>query len=196
MILLAADFDIDVLRYSHRGPLVEFFAAIPLVWLVVLLVFLGLAYLQVKHTQSGYTYQPYMLVLASIGASILIGVFFFVTGFGHSVDRTLSASVPRYNMIVQHKAERWAHPERGLLAGTIGEMDEPEFILEDVYGSRWRIRLKNEREDIAALFSVGDRVGLVGEQIGEHLFLAHSIRPWAPKREFRVLHMKQGFFRE
>jgi len=192
MILLVQDFDLDVARYSHRGSVVELFSAFPYLWGVILLVFVGIAYMQMKHTHTGYRYSPYVIVLLSVGLSIVIGTIFFFIGFGHSVDRVLSNKVPKYNMMIQQKAERWAYPERGLLAGIILRIEDRSLLLEDVKKEEWVVRLESSEGHVLPPFSVGDRIGLVGEKLEDHVFVAHKIRPWMPKREMRgVIKMRR-----
>jgi hypothetical protein len=190
-LLLFQHFDWDVAAFSRRGPVIEIFSAIPHVWLGILVLFVGVAYYQMRHTHSGYRYRGYVFVLVSVGASLALGMVFFSLGFGHRVDALLSGNIPQYNRLIQRPVDRWVHPERGLLAGTIVHITKDSAVIEDFSGRRWSVRLPKEHMNTAV---IGSRIKLFGES-KEREFMVNRISSWIdrdpPRMFFRRNHGRE-----
>lgn len=175
--------DWDLYRYLKVNPLEHFVFSLPYLWVIVLLLFLALAYYNYKHTSGGYRYETYAIFGISILASILLGLMFhFAFGFGEKIDAAFSANLPVYSRIHAYcnRQNIWSQPEKGLLAGEIRRIaPDDKFELEDFSGSIWQVE-KDERVLMPASFIIiaGRKVKLIGEKRSERRFWAKEIRPW------------------
>jgi len=77
---------------------------VPYFWIIVLLIFLFLAYFNFKHTKKGYRYNPYLVVVTSVLISIVFG--FVIYGFDQAerTDRMLYQKVPIYRKMIHYES--------------------------------------------------------------------------------------------
>lgn len=177
------DNDWDVYKYAIENPLERIMISLPFIWIVVLILFLGLAYYNYKNTKSGYRHEAYVIFGLSIATGIIFGaVFHFGFGMGEKAEDFLAENLPFYNKINSHCSNRevWLQPEKGLLAGEILSVSAPDnFDLEDFSGMSWKIE-KNEDVIIrgnSALYEK-EEVKIIGEKEKDYIFHAIEIRPW------------------
>jgi hypothetical protein len=175
--------DWDLYKYLRVNPLEHFIFSLPYLWVIVLLVFLALAYYNYKHTKSGYRYEAYAVLGLSILASVFLGfLFHFAFGLGEKIDNALSSNLPVYSRIHAYcnRQNIWSQPEKGLLGGRILNVGlEDGFDLEDFQGIIWQIEKDGQvfiREPV--LVREGESVKLIGEKRAEKHFWAREIRSW------------------
>ena len=70
--------------------------SLPYFWLVFLGLFLAVVYYNFKHTKHGYRHSVSTVLLVSILASVVTGIFFFGIGMGKVIDDILSRQAPYY----------------------------------------------------------------------------------------------------
>ena len=79
-----------------------FLLNIPYFWILILLIFLFLAYYNFKHTKNGYQYNPYMVVVLSVLISIVLGSVMYGLGQGEKMERMFYKGIPIYRQMI-HK---------------------------------------------------------------------------------------------
>jgi len=175
--------DWDLYKYLQVNPFQHFIFSLPYLWVIVLLVFLALAYYNYKHTKSGYRWEAYYVWGLSILASVILGLLFhFAFGLGEKIDRALSGNLPVYARIHAYcnRKNVWSQPEKGLLAGEVKKIEDDDgFELEDFKGLAWYVE-KDEKllMPVGFVVVVGRKVKLIGEKRDEKLFRAWEIRTW------------------
>lgn len=182
MLTLFFDNDWDIHKYLGISPLRYILVSLPYFWIAALILFSILSYYYYRRTERGYCCGAILVVIASVAASILLGIFFHLTGLGRAINHSLASSFPVYEKILccNHRRDIWDQPEKGLLAGEVKEMFENDgFKLEDFGGLIWQVE-KDEKTLIPAgfLFIVGKNVKLIGEKKAEKIFRAREVRPW------------------
>lgn len=176
------DNDWDIYRYLEIGPFEHFLISLPHLWILLLLLFLAVAYYNYRHTKKGYCCRAFTILALSILGSVILGTFFHILGLGGRIDRTLSRNFPVYQQIhcCCHRQDIWTQPEKGLLGGRIKRILTPKrFNLEDFSGSLWEI----ERDEDTLLRNgvvifEGNEVKVIGERKENNLFHALEIRLW------------------
>jgi hypothetical protein len=99
-------FDNDVVRLAsfQASSIQDIARSIPYVWLVILGIFMLVAYYGFRKTRKGYRYATAAIVLASIGASILLGITLSAFDFGQTVHTYLLSHTDFYDSLI-HSSE-------------------------------------------------------------------------------------------
>lgn len=114
---------------------------LPYMWMLTLLVFLLLAYQNIRHTKYGYRY-PLSAVIALSGVlSVVIGVCLYVFGLGQIIDQDVGGHIPLYTPTVTNQELKWNQPDRGLIAGTVTYIspDFSTFTVSAYDGKEWNV---------------------------------------------------------
>jgi len=179
IIFLLTDQDWGVYRMTERHLWLSALGIIPYFWIVVLLIFCSVAYYHVRHTERGYRYHSYVVVLASVCLSFLFGIIIYGAGIGEKADDMLYTRVGTYRRMIVHRDDLWQQPEQGRLAGKILSVEkEEEFVLLAFGGETWLVNVKEARVMPMIKIAVGEIVAVVGEKTGDRLFTAKEVRPW------------------
>ncbi|MDD5071436.1 MAG: hypothetical protein PHQ42_01740 [Patescibacteria group bacterium] len=162
------------------GGLTAFiFATLPYFWLLLLAVFIALAYYNFKHTKGGYRFSLRLLVMSSILASMFLGIFFYNIGLGWSIDRMFSDKLPFYNNLIFHRRMIWDNPEKGMLAGKIiSRMPGGDFRFKDLDNKIWVMH--GQISSSTPWTPLGERgmIKIIGEPMDNFNFRVRQIRPW------------------
>jgi hypothetical protein len=156
--------------------------SLPYLWIILVILFLGLAFYNYKHTKEGYRYEAFTILGLSVIASIVLGALFSASGAGERIDLYLVRNFPGYEKLscCRNRQDIWLQPEKGLLAGEIMEIeDESDFTLEDFNGFVWQV--EKEPDFVRrgpVLEREGEEVKLLGEREDEFIFHAHEMRRW------------------
>ncbi len=171
--------DLDIVNHLHGNLLTSTVMLLPYIWLVLLLIFAGVAYANWKCTRLGYRFKRRWIVIGSVALSVFLGSVFYVLGMAKAVDNLMTKSLPVYNQS-KHAAlmEIWFHPEQGLLTGKVIGIDEnsEKIILIDESGLSWNVDDKGVKWENVQLEAKGKVVKIIGDKIGERDFKAREIR--------------------
>jgi hypothetical protein len=125
------------------------------------------------------------VVVASIGASIMIGSILHITGFGDYLDHVMADNLPVYRQLTPDRQSVWTQPEKGLLSGKIIKPDDAlsnTITIRDFKGKKWLISINSALVDPHVQLAVGQYIKLVGSKIGTDQFMATHIMPWDMQR--------------
>ena len=109
-------------QITHDSLSQFFFDMIPLFWIVSfgLMVFLG--YYNVRHTSRGYRFSFFLVVIASVVASIVGGTILYAIGIGKDID-DFRYPIPFADPITIIEENRWNNAGRGLFSGIVKSFD-------------------------------------------------------------------------
>lgn len=170
--------DWDLYQYVSGSFLGFLLATLPYFWLIVLFLFIVLAYYNLKHTKKGYLISLGKIVALSLFISLFLGGGLYAAGLGDSINNVFSRKVPFYNKVLERRCEMWNRPQKGLLAGKISGIENPrKFYLNDFQGKRWCVECPYHPQCPHMGNSNSDSVKIIGE-IGKECFQARSIRPF------------------
>ena len=151
---------------------------LPFFWIIILLIFLVLAYIVVRRSKRGYKFNWLLLLGLSTAASILLGTIFFIGGGAYKLESLFIENVKNYQSVHDNKLRLWMQPENGLLAGTVNSVNENTLILDDFYGYIWKVDYGNAIIPQSLDLSAGQKIKLIGRISSPDFFIATEIRPW------------------
>ena len=157
---------------AFGNPLKKLLINLPVFWLLLLIIFLAVAFYNIKHTKKGYKYNPLVIVLLSIMASIIIGSGVYAVGGGEKLEDIFYRRVPIYQQIIIQRGRMMLNPEHGVVAGVVVEVQENYIKIRDFTGKVWEVSTSTNQ------FQVGQRVHLLGKKISDDEFEGMVIKPW------------------
>ncbi|PWB38330.1 MAG: hypothetical protein C3F02_04975 [Parcubacteria group bacterium] len=160
---------------------VHIFTVLPYFWILFLVLFVIVAYYNLRHTNKGYVFSLPKLIGAAVGLSMLLGVFWYNLGLGYTIDNILTDNVPFYGQHFSKHTQRahlWQRPEEGFLVGVVSERQGDTVWLNDFTGNVWRVTLADLEGPWLMEITSGSPVRLVGEVVGEDTFKALRLLPW------------------
>jgi len=185
--LLNNDWDIYM---ELSGNLVQFIViTLPYFWLILLGGLIGVAYLNIKHTEKAYRFNLKVIVGGAVLSSCLLGLTFYNLGLASSFDRQLIQKLPmRFHKMVNPQLRVWQKPAEGFLIGEIQDFDENCLDVRDFEGNLWKISLTLElKESFSPILLRSDskKVKIIGQldlEKCENCFSATVIRLLSPRK--------------
>ncbi len=182
MLFEVVNNDWEVLEYLPKPPITHVVTTLPYIWIGVLILFIGLAYYNVRHTRGAYKYHAYWLVAASIVFSMVVGGALYGFGLGPKIDRLLAERAPFLFRGPDDRILIWMQPQQGLLAGQVTTMlsGVGMFQLMSFDGNSWIIQPAQDFS-MPRRFdpNVGDFVRVIGHIQGSQsdIFVASQVLP-------------------
>lgn len=159
---------------------------LPYFWLIVFPVFIWISYRYFQHTKTGYRLEFVRIVVFNLGASCILGVSFYAVGIGRFADNVFVKRAPFYGQMMMEREKIWHNPEKGAVAGKIGEVEEGEYF--ELVGMRGeKLIIKYSSAEIVGGVEVeeGEMVKVFGKMNDEY-FSAKEVRQLSgPGRELR-----------
>ncbi|MBN1778928.1 MAG: hypothetical protein JW816_01785 [Candidatus Buchananbacteria bacterium] len=152
--------------------LTNFLLLMPYFWLLLMIIFVAVAFYNFKHTKTGYRYNAYLVVLTSIVLSLVFGSGIYGLGLGEKFEDIFYQQVPFYRNFVEHRSEMFVRPERGRIAGRVIEITPDYIKVQDFKGNTWQFTTTTDE------LSIGQRVIIFGQRNDPDDFLPDQIRPW------------------
>lgn len=187
MIYLLKNNGWELREETHKTVIEFFLLTLPYFWIIFLGIFVFILYYNLKHTKKGYRYPVWLIALAGVLASVILGGIFFLFGLGQRVDNVLGKKAPLYETVMNRQLSFWFNPEEGRLAGIIiSEVDDGNFYLVDPAGGDWQVLGRNSGSDSRSpdFLKAGEPINLIGQIIEDKKFRADIIRPLVPGRGF------------
>lgn len=179
IIHIAKSGDMSVFNHLQGSLFTSAVMLLPYFWLLFLIIFMVVAFLNWKCTKIGYHYKRRWIILGSVGVSVLIGSIFYASGMAKEIDKLMTVSIPLYNQS-KHEAlnELWSQPENGLLSGKIIEINEADelLIVRDESGKSWTVADSGVDWENDEMEKRGKIIKIIGRKNGEACFEAKEIR--------------------
>jgi hypothetical protein len=154
---------------------------LPLFWLVAigLMVFFG--YYNIRHTNRGYRFSVYLVMISSVIASFIGGTILYTLGIAGDID-DIKRPLPFTDSLVLVEETRWNDDTRGLASGIVKSFNKDQETLDIVtFKGEEKIIFTAELppRDIA-LLEVGANVRIIGtaDIHNNQIFVACAVLPW------------------
>lgn len=173
--------DWDLYRFVHQSAILYSLSLLPYFWIIFIGIFFGLAFVDLRKTETGYRYDWLKMSLASVGGIILLGAFFSLVGLGEKAQSLLAKDVPYYGQhLMMTKEKQWMQPEKGFLAGKLIAISVNRWEIRDLNEQVWQVDL-DEKTTLkpAVVIAKGETVKIIGTKKDSNNFQAIEIRPWA-----------------
>jgi hypothetical protein len=163
---------------ANEGIAKKLLISLPYFWFIILIIFIIIAFYNLKHTPKGYKYNPLLVVAASIIASIMIGSIVYATGGGEKLEDIFYRRMPFYQKIIKFHGQMMLAPEKGRVPGVVIEVTQDNILIQDFRGNIWNITTSTEQ------FVIGQRVIINGITPSKGDFRPHMIQPWMAPNHF------------
>jgi len=181
MIFRIVNNDWEILKFINRSPVAHILNTLPYIWIVLLILFVALAYYNARHTKGAYKYHAYWFIVGSIIVSLVIGGIFYAFGLAPRVHYA-AEKLPFIKELMYDRENLWQNAEGGFIAGEVTGMlsGVGMFQLEDLDNKSWVVRPGDEYYPPPPHFIIeeGVMVRIYGEKIDEELFEAIKVMPY------------------
>jgi hypothetical protein len=176
----------DFMAHRRIGfNLVEFLLlAIPFFWLIASAVLIYLAYINLKKTENGYRYSPWLIGSIVVIISLIGGFIFYNLGLSRTIDNILGRKVPFYEHVINPRIGFWMDNSCGRLAGIMVEysLKKQQLILVDSQNNNWLVdvsRINQSPRFTMIDFNrlINQPIGLSGQVTAVDRFEAREIMP-------------------
>jgi hypothetical protein len=185
--------DWQVPYQAKIGSISYILSVLPYFWIILLLFFIFLSYINLRHTKMGYRYEKKKIVITIVVVALSAGSLIYITKAQEKVDEAFFVHVPFYINLANSREKVWTQPEKGLLAGMIIVVSDDALSVQDFEGRNWKVvevnhalispRVQMEEEEL---------IKVIGDQEDEQVFRAEEIRPWGGKGRFREREIPSG----
>lgn len=195
LIEVIARHDVMMLEHLEESDVVWLIILLPLLWIMVGSVAVGLMTLLWRHTPRGHRTRSSIVVGSSVLMSVVIGLITYMTGTAAYIDQEAVPRAPFLRAAMEQEIRIWNQPENGRLIGVIvvdevATTEQPESTdtlplhtncckMRDPLGKIWQIYLPE-----AAELLITDRtdreigVKLIGTSVAEQEFRADKVHIW------------------
>ncbi len=149
-----------------------FYMAMPIMWIILLVIFTFLMPFIIEKTAHGYRYKKIIFVLFSILASIILGIVILKIGSYSGINRYFIGGAEK------REAMSWVKPNQGRLAGYITNRSTDSIILEDYSGKIWAVDVSNVLPASKEIAEENEQVRIVGLEVDENTFVACQVLPF------------------
>ena len=170
----------DIYEATHDSFGEFLLTVTPLLWFVVFVAMVFLAYQNLRQTKKGYKYPFSHIVLSSIGFSVVGGLLLHAFGVGMFVDRVLGEQMSMYMSQSKIELKLWQSPHEGRLVGVLlATTSTTSADFRDVAGVVRQLDLSELRQpDLVRLFS-NEKIRVLGlPSMATTTFYACGVFPW------------------
>jgi hypothetical protein len=150
---------------------------LPLLWLVMLTLFIAIVIYNIRHTKNGYAYQPLTMLFASIAVSMALGTGMHACGISQKFDDGFLQKFPQAHKIIDRQSSYWSNPEEGRLFGVVKEVQSDTLFILDAQGDLWRVDTTDATNKYGVTIRMSIPVRVTGEAQPERLFIAQTVDP-------------------
>lgn len=128
----------DVTHDSFFAYLLD---VLPVFWISALIIFVLIAYENMKRTKLGYRYPIRLIVGVGLFGALFVGGLLYASGLGENVEQNVGRHIPLYQPALQAQSRRWVNPTKGLLGGEVTQADAryTTFTIRTFDGNVWLI---------------------------------------------------------
>jgi hypothetical protein len=177
--------EFDLLEHMTHSWLEFFLALIPLIWIILLVVFLVAAIFSIRNSKKGYKFSSLSMLGLCASISILLGTFFFLVGGGQWLENAFDDNISVYESVQDRKTKLWSMPEEGYLSGTIISIAGNSLELEDFQNKTWSINIDDIDIVPAVRLEKGEKIKIIGSMTSEDTFSAEKVRPWGSEERMK-----------
>lgn len=170
--------EFELIQHFKHSRLEFILVMLPILWLSLLIVFLGASIVSVLNTGRSYKYSFSKWIGFSTAISITIGTLFFITGGAQWFEKQFETHVESYESIADKKTKIWSQPDLGTLSGEILELNKNSLILKDWNGKIWQVDITESYIAPVVNLEVGTKIKLSGKKVNQDQFTSEKIRPW------------------
>ncbi|MFC1810590.1 hypothetical protein ACFLZH_03760 [Patescibacteria group bacterium] len=160
------------------GPVAGFLVILPYLWILVLGLMIFVASKIFTQTEKGYKVSPWIVVIASIAISMILGSILFASRTAEGMENFMRHNVKPYDQYQEFREKVWHAPEAGILPGRIVDVrGDVMIILNDLSGKKWEVDISEAQMPPRMKLVEGEVIVAVGEKTSDNEFKAEGIKP-------------------
>lgn len=165
-------------RISPPPPFFGAFRVLPYFWIFVSILIFVFVYFDFRNTRKGYRYGGGMIVGISLLVALVFGTGIYFLGASRRADEFFIKN-PIYKMMHPGHRMMWNVPEKGVLAGSVLEINEEKaLIMEDFSNKIWMVDISNAKISKRVEIFVGANLKVLGKSNAPGEFFAEEIKPF------------------
>lgn len=173
-----SDADFSTYRQMNNSTAEFILLVLPYFWMILMVVFLGLAYRYFRNTKTGHRYSMFAISVFSLSLSLVLGSLLYASGFTGKLE-SLFYEIPNYEKLQVGKRIMWQRPQRGTLAGVIVKVEDDKiFVLRDLKEQTWSVDAGSAQIRNDLILRANEHIKMIGESLGGQQFRAQIILPW------------------
>lgn len=191
LLYLIQNSDLATHRLAGASRMELLLLSVPFFWLAASAIFIYLAYVNLKNTDNGYRYSPFLIAGIVLVISFASGSVLYVTGFSRTIDNILGRRMPFYEYVANPRIGFWSDTRRGHISGIVVlQPDDQHLVLIDRERQSWLIDISRVRQPAGLPrleFDrfIGQPLGFFGQKKADNRFEAKGLLP---------LRSGEGFF--
>ena len=189
IIFVYFDHDTEGVIYLNQSFVDNLLLTFPYFWTASLALLVALTHISIRHTKGGYRFSVLQVAGTALIASLVLGFIFDEFNVGKNINESLAESIPYYNSLVYTSIDEWSQPEKGFLGGTVLTIADAKGVsIRDFRKKEWYINFQGfDAEDISLVPAPGERLKVVGKDLGNNIFQAEQVFPWEKKVERKLI---------
>lgn len=185
ILLQLSDIEWEIVNKTRLSTIERFMTVAPYFWLLILILFIGIAYHNFRHTNKGYKSGTFLVLGTSVLVSLVAGSIVFATGISRHIE-TFGNNIPNFREIHSPHMRLWMQENNGLTAGVIEELHQNKILLRSLKNRLWNVDITEARLIDTPRLELRQKISILGEKIDNTNFKATEIRLWQ-KRMTREL---------
>jgi hypothetical protein len=169
-------------QYIEGSSADRLFDLVPFFWIVLCALALFYTIHAIRETRRGYTYNLRWLVTGSLVLSMVFGYVAHAAGVGENIDTYLLKEFPLYKPLTAFHATQWMHPDAGILAGVVQDIDGNSIVLKSLTGEEHAVSFTTSTKAyLSEQVYIGMPLRIVGTSTvsdGDTIFRADSVGPF------------------
>ncbi|MEZ6209245.1 MAG: hypothetical protein R3B64_01595 [Candidatus Paceibacterota bacterium] len=136
--------------------------ALPLIWIILLIVFSGIAINRLRATKKGYRHSVAFYTLIITFVSILLGIITFYLGLGNYFDSVMEKGISSYKGAEERMGLVWNDPDDGRLMGIIIKKNDETITIMDTDSQVWEVYIDTLLGKSLNVIENNDLVRIIG----------------------------------
>lgn len=162
-----------VYQVTHDNGLSFIISVLPIVWILLFLTAVIVAYFEMRNTPKGYKYSFIKVIGGTTVAILILGIIFELLSLGSTVDRKLGTMTGMYTSQEARETAVWQRPEEGRMIGVTAT----GTIFTDVSGKQWNVVDTELKPNEVRLLRSGKEVKMYGTSTAEGLYMPCAVLP-------------------
>jgi len=151
--------------------------ALPLFWIVLIVVVGIIASWELRQTKRGYRYGIIPVLILMIIGSALLGTIVYASGFGEKLDTLFADNISAYRGRLHQQMQLWDREERGLFVGVVLNVNGKELTIMRPQHKEWLVDVsKIDDVELEELYK-DQIIRIIGEVDDNDIIAAEQIRP-------------------
>lgn len=197
IIFAVRNTDFEIFEYVESNGWQQLLGLMPLLWMLLIGLAIGLGIWGLKHTKHGYRLALLVVLAGNVFGSLLLGTLVYSAGGGEVIEEIIETRIPIYESVREKHERFWGRPEdTGRLAGLVQSIDTEAgtMTVSGPRGRQWDIELQDARLPENFVPQIGQPIKMKGQVRATGQFQPARVKP--AQRQEKINRKIQERFRQ